>query len=172
RRAVSVVAHDPFIFHASVRENVRYARPEATDMDVWRALGAAGLETLVRSMPEGLDTVVGERGKQLSSGERQRLAIGRAFLADPAVLVLDEATGALDPASEETVLRGSESFLGGRTTVLITHRVELARRAHRVVVLENGRVVEDGAPATLEARGGAFRRVFGADGPTAGAHRG
>ena len=162
RRAVSVVAHDPFIFHATVRENLRYARPDASDEDVWRALAAAGLEALVRGMPGGLDTVVGERGKQLSSGERQRLAIGRAFLADPAVLVLDEATGALDPASEETVMRGSRAFLGGRTTILITHRVDLARRADRVVVLEGGRVAEDGAPDALERRGGAFHRVFSA----------
>lgn len=160
RRAVAVVAHDPFIFHATVRENVCYARPDATDDHVLRALDAAGLGALVRGMPQGLDSVVGERGKQLSSGERQRLAIARAFLADPAVLVLDEATGALDPASEEIVLRGSETFLGGRTTLVITHRRDLARRAGRVIVLEKGRVVEDGPPAKLEAEGRAFRRVF------------
>ena len=111
-------------------------------------------------MPGGLDTVVGERGKQLSAGERQRLAIARAFLADPAVIVLDEATGALDPRTETAVLRGYEALLRGRTTVTITHRRGLALHADRVVVVEGGRIVDDGPPRELEAAGGAFRGLF------------
>jgi len=160
RRTVSVVAGDPFIFHASVRDNVLYARPEATDAEIWGALEAAGLESLVQGMPDGLCSLVGERGKELSAGERQRLAIARAFLADPTVLVFDEATGALDPASEAIVVAGYDRLMKGRTTVVITHRLDLARRADRVVVLENGKIAEDGPPSVLEAEGKAFRDIF------------
>lgn len=160
RRHVHVVEQDPFIFHAPVADNVRYARPDATDEEVEAALRAAGLAELVASMPEGVRTITGERGRQLSAGERQRLAIARAFLADPAVLVMDEATGALDPSSEAAVLAGYDRVMRGRTTILITHRLDLARRADRVVVVAAGRVAEDGAPRELERRGPAFRRLF------------
>jgi ATP-binding cassette subfamily B protein len=160
RRNVFVVEQDPFVFHASVEENVRYARPDATDLEVWSALEAAGLDALIRQMPAGLRTVVGERGKQLSAGERQRLAIARAFLADPAVLVMDEATGALDPATESLVLEGHDALMRGRTTVIITHRADLARRAERVVVVKDGRIADDGSPSVLEAQGKAFRDLF------------
>lgn len=160
RRHVATVDQDPFVFHASVKENVRYARPEASDAEVDEALGAAGLAELVAAMPEGADTVVGERGRQLSAGERQRLAIARAFLASPAVLILDEATGALDPATEAVVLQGHDRLMRGRTTILITHRIELARRARRVIVLDGGRVVADGPRATLEEESRAFRALF------------
>jgi ATP-binding cassette subfamily B protein len=160
RRHVGLVEQDPFIFHASVAENVRYARPSASDDEVRSALAGAGLERLVESMPDGLGTVLGERGKQLSAGERQRVAIARLFLADAAVVVLDEATGALDPRSEAAVLKGYEALLRDRTVVLITHRRELARQAERVVVVEGGRVVDDGPADRLEAAGGAFQRLF------------
>ncbi|WP_420449992.1 ABC transporter ATP-binding protein [Candidatus Palauibacter sp.] len=160
RRNVAVVEQDPFIFHASIAENVRYAKPDATDLEVTGALAAAALDGLLASLPEGADTVVGERGRQLSAGERQRVAVARAFLADPAVLVLDEATGALDPASEAQLLEGYAALMHGRTTVLITHRPELARRAERAVVLRDGRVVQDGRPAELDSRPGAFRALF------------
>lgn len=160
RRNVAVVEQDPFIFHASIAENVRYAKPDATDLEVTGALAAAALDGLLASLPEGAETVVGERGRQLSAGERQRVAVARAFLADPAVLVFDEATGALDPASEAQVLEGYAALMRGRTTVLITHRPELARRAERVVVLRDGRVAQDGRPAELDSRPGAFRALF------------
>ena len=160
RRNVAVVEQDPFIFHASIAENVRYAKPDATDPEVAGALAAAALDGLLASLPEGAETVVGERGRQLSAGERQRVAVARAFLADPAVLVFDEATGALDPASEAQVLEGYAALMHGRTTVLITHRPELARRAERAVVLRDGRVVQDGRPADLDSRPGAFRALF------------
>lgn len=160
RRNVAVVEQDPFIFHASIAENVRYAKPDATDLEVKGALAAAALDGLLASLPEGTETVVGERGRQLSAGERQRVAVARAFLADPAVLVFDEATGALDPASEAQVLEGYAALMRGRTTVLITHRPELARRAERVVVLRGGRVAQDGRPAELDGRPGAFRALF------------
>jgi len=160
RRHISVVPQDPFIFHASVRDNVQYADPEATDDSVREAIDAAGLTPLVERLPDGLDTVVGERGRQLSAGERQRLAIARAFLADPAVLVMDEATGALDPSSEAAVLEGYERVMKGRTTILITHRLELARQAERAVVIVDGHIAEDGPPNMLEAEGRAFNKLF------------
>lgn len=160
RQAVAVIEQAPFVFHASVADNVRYARPEATPKMVIDAIDAAGLTDLVTRMPEGINTVVGERGGQLSAGERQRLAIARAFLANPTVLVMDEATGALDPSSEAAVLDGYDRVMRGRTTILITHRIELARQAERVIVLENGAIAEDGAPDALESDGEAFRALF------------
>lgn len=160
RMHVSVVEQSPFIFHATVAENVRYARPEATEADVRQAIHAAGLSDLMDSMPEDINTVVGERGSQLSAGERQRVAIARAYLAEPSVLIFDEATGALDPMSEAAVLSGYDALMRGRTTVLITHRIDLARQADRVVVLKNGRVAEDGRLSDLETQGTAFRDIF------------
>lgn len=160
RRHVVVVDQDPFMFHASVVENIRYARPGASDADVAAAARAAGLEPLLARLPAGGATSVGERGRALSAGERQRVAMARAFLADPAVLVLDEATGSLDPATEAEVVAGYEALMRGRTTVVITHRLELARRAERVVVLERGRIIEEGTAADLLARRGTFARLF------------
>ena len=160
RMHVVVVEQSPFIFHATVAENVRYARPEATETDVRQAIHAAGLSDLMDSMPEDINTVVGERGSQLSAGERQRVAIARAYLAEPSVLIFDEATGALDPMSEAAVISGYDALMRGRTTVLITHRIDLARQADRVVVLKDGKVAEDGSLSDLETQGTAFRDIF------------
>ena len=163
RGQIALVDQAPFIFHTSLRDNVRYARPEANDEEVAAAVRAAGLDELVRGMPEGLDTVVGERGAALSAGERQRVAIARAFLSDPRVLVLDEATAALDPVTERRVVGGFEALMRARTTVVITHRLELARRADRVVALDGARVAEVGPPDELLAQGGFFARLFRSD---------
>ena len=152
RRHILVVDQEPFVFNASIAENIRYARPTASEVDVQNAADAAGLASLVARLPNGLATSAGERGRALSAGERQRVAIARAFLADPAVLVLDEATGALDPATEATVAAGYENVMRGRTTIIITHRLELARRADRVVVLDRGRIVEEGTAFELMRR--------------------
>jgi ATP-binding cassette subfamily B protein len=161
RRNVLVVDQEPFVFNATIAENIRYARPDASDADVLSAADAAGLATLLERLPHGIETSAGERGRALSAGERQRVAIARAFLADPAVLVLDEATGALDPATEAQVADGYEVVMRGRTTVIITHRLELARRADRVVVLERGRIVEDGtASALLDRVESSFAGLF------------
>jgi ATP-binding cassette, subfamily B, bacterial len=149
RRNVLVVDQEPFVFNATIAENIRYARPDASEADVLGAADAAGLTALVNRLPQGIETSAGERGRALSAGERQRLAIARAFLADPAVLVLDEATGALDPVTESQVAAGYEAVMRGRTTIIITHRLELARRADRVVVLERGRIVEHGTASEL-----------------------
>ena len=160
RRHIVVVDQDPFIFHTSIGENIRYARPDATEAEVLAAAAGAGLTELLDRLPEGLRSVVGERGRALSAGERQRLAIARAFLADPAVLVLDEATGSLDPATEAQVVAGYEAVMRGRTTIVISHRLEIARRADHVLVLRGGRVVESGKPAALLSRGAAFSALF------------
>lgn len=161
RRHVVVVDQDPFIFNTSVAENIRYAKPDAPAADVVAAARAAGLGDLLDRLPQGIETPVGERGRALSAGERQRVAIARAFLADPAVLVLDEATGAVDPATEAQVVSGYEAVMRGRTTIVISHRLEPARRADRVVVLQRGRIVEEGSADSLVARGGAFAELFG-----------
>ena len=160
RRHIVVVDQDPFVFHATMAENIRYARPDATDEQVLDAARAAGLGELVARLPLGIRTPVGERGRALSAGERQRLAIARAFLANPAVLVLDEATGALDPATEAQVVSGYEAVMRGRTTIVITHRLELARRAERIVVLDRGRIVEEGSAEALVLRGETFAALF------------
>ncbi len=161
RRHVVVVDQDPFVFNASIEDNIRFARPDATEGDVREAISASGLAELVARLPDGARTVVGERGRALSAGERQRLAIARAFLADPAVLVLDEATGALDPATEAHVVAGYEAAMRGRTTIVITHRLALAQRADRVIVLSGGRIVESGTPDELTVRSDAFTALFG-----------
>lgn len=163
RARVALVEQEPAVFHASIAENIRYARPEATDGEVRAAAEAAGLAGLLARLPEGCATVVGERGAALSAGERQRLALARALLVGPSVLVLDEPTAALDPESEQQVADGFGKVMRGRTTVVITHRAALARRADRVAVLDGARVVEHGAPDELMARGGRFAQLFAAD---------
>jgi ATP-binding cassette subfamily B protein len=162
RRHMLVVDQDPFVFNTTLVENIRYARPDASDADVRKAADAAGLSALLDRLPLGLDTSAGERGRALSAGERQRLALARAFLADPAVLILDEATGALDPATEAQVAAGYEAVMAGRTTIIITHRLELARRTDRVFVLEHGRIVEQGTATTLLGLGQSFASLFSA----------
>ncbi|WP_245872979.1 ABC transporter ATP-binding protein [Deinococcus planocerae] len=147
---------DTFLFHATVLENVRYARPDATPEEVEDALRAAHALDFVRALPEGLDTLVGERGVRLSGGQRQRLAIARTLLARPAVLLLDEPTSAVDAESEALVVAALDELMRGRTALIVTHRLSLARGADRVIVLAGGRIVEDGPPAALRARNGAY----------------
>jgi len=162
RRQIVTVNQEPFVFHASIAENILYARPEASPNDVAEVARAAGLDDFLSGLPQGLDTTVGERGLAMSAGERQRIAIARALLADPAILVLDEATAALDPATQAEVIRGYEAAMRNRTTILISHRLELVERADRVVVIEGSRVVQEGTPQELREVRGAFLELFGA----------
>ncbi|MGH7676831.1 MAG: ABC transporter ATP-binding protein [Gemmatimonadaceae bacterium] len=141
RRHVVVVDQSPFVFNTTLRENIRFARPDASEQDVRESAIRAGLGPFVARSPRGLDTEVGEGGRALSAGERQRVAIARALLANPSVLVLDEATGSLDATTEAEVAAGYEELMKGRTTIVITHRADLARRADRVVTLERGAIV-------------------------------
>ena len=163
RSQVVAVDQTPFVFHASIEENIRYAKPDATEAEVTAAAMSAGLAELLDRLPDRLATVVGERGLALSAGERQRVAVARAFLTDPAVLILDEATAALDPVSQDRVVAGYEAGTQGRTTLVITHRAELARRADRVVLIDGARVVETGTPDALLSETSRFRELFAGD---------
>ena len=160
RRHVALVDQQPVILHASVAENIRYARPGASDAEVVAAAREAALESFIDGLPQRFETIVGERGAALSVGERQRIATARAFLADPAVLVLDEPSAALDPASERRVVEGYERVMRGRSTIVITHRLDLARKADRIVVLDGARIVEQGPFLELQARQGRFAALF------------
>jgi ATP-binding cassette subfamily B protein len=161
RRHVVLVDQEPFVFHATIADNIRYARPEASDAEVYDAARAAGLDRFIAALPGGAATVVGERGAALSAGERQRLAIARALLVNPDVLILDEPTASLDPATERQVLEGYSQIMRGRTTLLITHRLTLAAAVDRVLVLAGTGIVEEGRPAELQARAGHFAALFG-----------
>jgi len=147
RRYVLAVETDPFVFHATLAANLRVAAPDADDAALQRALSMVGLGPWLATLPDALGTVVGERGRAMSTGERQRLAIARAILADPRVLILDEATGALDPATEATVLSTLDPWLAQRTVLLITHRPAVAALAPRTIALRGGRIAFDGATA-------------------------
>jgi ATP-binding cassette subfamily B protein len=160
RRHVVLVEQEPTLLHVSVAENIRYVRPGASNEQVTCAAEAAGIAAFISSLPKGYETIVGERGLALSAGERQRIALARAFLADPAVLVLDEPTAALDPIAQRQVIEGYQQVMTGRTTILITHRRELAMAADHVVVLDGARVVEEGSPHLLAAKSGAFSKLF------------
>jgi ATP-binding cassette subfamily B protein len=162
RRAVALVDQSPFLFNASVAENIAYARPEATREEIVEAARAAAIHDFVESLPEGYDTQVGERGLALSAGERQRIAIARAVLRRPAVIVLDEPTAALDPITEQAVASTLSSLLKGRTAIIITHRMSLVEIADQVIALDAGKVAQAGSPKELMAREGALAAMFGA----------
>ena len=162
RRRVQSVEQAPVLFHASIDENIRYVNPQATEEEVQRALEDAGLTAFVARLPEGLRTIVGDRGLAVSAGERQRLALARAFLMQPAVLVLDEPSSALDPIAERQIIDGMRRVMHGRTTILISHRLDLVRAADFAIVLDGARVAQRGTPAELEARAGEFASLFGA----------
>jgi ATP-binding cassette subfamily B protein len=159
RQAISVVPQDISLFHRSIMENIRYGRPNATDDEVLRAAISARCD-FVELLPEGLDTMVGDRGVKLSGGQRQRIAIARAFLKNAPILLLDEATSALDIASEEAIREALDRLMRGRTVVAIAHRLSTLRGFDRILVLQVGRIVEDGPPDLLMGHAGAYRRLI------------
>jgi ATP-binding cassette, subfamily B, bacterial len=156
---VGVVSQETYLFHASVRENLRFARPLSTDGEIEDAARAAQIHELIATLPEGYDTVVGERGYRFSGGEKQRIAIARTILRNPPVLVLDEATSSLDTQTERLVQEALERLSEGRTTIAIAHRLSTVRDADQIVVLDRGRVVEVGTYDELLARGGRFAEL-------------
>lgn len=159
RRHIAIVAQDPVIFSGSIADNIRYGRPDATDDDVRRAAEAAAAAEFVERLPQGFDTLVGERGVTLSGGQRQRLAIARAILRDAPLLLLDEATSALDAENERLVQQGLANLMAGRTTIVIAHRFATIQRLKRIVVMDQGKVVAEGSHAELVARGGLYARL-------------
>jgi len=160
RRQLGNVPQEPFLFAGSLRYNIAFARPQASDAEVWEAVRAVGLADVVERMPQGLDTEVHERGQSLSSGERQLIALARAFLAQPRVVVLDEATSNLDLLSETKIEAALDVLLEGRTAVLIAHRLTTAMKADRIVVVDEGRIVETGSHEELVARGGRYAQMY------------
>jgi len=160
RERVVVVPQEGFLFAGSLRENVRIGRPEATDADVEEALARLGLLDRFNAFPDGLDTEVRERGSRLSAGERQLVSIARAALADPSVLVLDEATSNLDPGTEHQVEHAMDALMHGRTTIVVAHRLSTAARADRIGVVRDGRLAELGSHAELVDQGGHYAELY------------
>lgn len=160
RDTVGVVTQDGHLFHDSIRANLRYANPDATEKEMWDALRSARLDSLVRSLPDDLDTVVGERGYRLSGGERQRLTIARLLLARPRIVILDEATAHLDSQSEVAVQEALAAALDGRTALVIAHRLSTIRAADAIVVIEDGRIAERGTHGELLAKGGRYSELY------------
>lgn len=158
RDNIAFVSQEPFLFRLTIADNIAYGRPDASRTEVIAAAQAAAADEFVQRLPQGYDTVIGERGMTLSGGEKQRLSIARALLKDSPVLILDEPTSALDPETEHSLIEATESLMQGRTTIVIAHRLSTIRNANRVVVLDHGRVVEAGTHTDLLSAGGTYAR--------------
>ena len=162
RKRLTVVPQEPFLFADTIAYNLRFAKPDATDAELADAVRSLELDDWISSLPEGLNTKVGQRGQSLAAGERQMVALLRASLVNPDVLILDEATSSVDALNEVRLARALRKLSAGRTTISIAHRLSTAARADRVVVLADGQVVEDGSHETLMANGGEYKRMYDA----------
>jgi ATP-binding cassette subfamily B protein len=160
RAAIAVVPQDISLFHRSILDNIRYGRPDASDAEVFAAARKAYCDDFIRALPEGYDTLVGERGLKLSGGQRQRIGIARAFLKNAPILILDEATSALDTASEQEIHRALATLMRGRTVLAVAHRLSTLAQFDRIIVLAEGRIVEDGSPADLRRHRGLFEAMW------------
>jgi ABC-type multidrug transport system fused ATPase/permease subunit len=160
RREIGVIAQDPFLFSATVRENIAFGRPDASEEDVERAARLAQAHEFIDALPEGYDTVIGERGITLSGGQRQRVAIARALVVDPRILILDDATASVDATTESKIRDGLREAMRGRTTIIIAHRLSTIALADEVVVLDEGRVVARGAHDELVETNEVYREIY------------
>ena len=160
REMIAVVPQDISMFHRSVLENIRYAKPEASEREVRTAATMAHCLDFIEALPQGFDTMVGDRGMKLSGGQRQRLAIARALLKDAPILLLDEATSALDSESEAAIQQALDTLMQGRTVIAVAHRLSTLRNFDRIVVMEAGRVIDDGSPMELAHRPGPYRDLL------------
>jgi ATP-binding cassette subfamily B protein len=161
--AIATVPQDTALFNRSLLDNIRYSRPDASDQEVWQAAMNARCHSFIEALPQGLDTLVGNRGLMLSGGQRQRISIARAFLKNAPILLLDEATSALDSESEEAIRDALSRLMQGRTVIAIAHRVTTLRNFDRIIVIKDGQIIEDGAPHRLAEDGGHFSRLIGSE---------
>ena len=160
RAQIGIVLQDTLLFSTTVRENIAYGRPDATEEEIVDAARRAQADEFIRALPNGYESLVGERGGHLSVGQRQRIGIARAFLKNAPILLLDEPTSALDPTTESAIMDTIKELMRGRTTLIVTHRLATIHDVDLIVVLENGRVVEQGRGAELVARGGVYAKLY------------
>lgn len=160
RRQIGVVQQDIYLFHGTIRENILYGKLDASDEEVWQAVEKAQLKDLVNSLPNGLDTIIGERGMMLSGGQKQRISIARIFLKNPPIFILDEATSSLDTETESFIQGSLEELSEGRTTFIIAHRLATIQHADRIVVLTKEGIKEQGRHEDLLEMDGMYRRLY------------
>ncbi len=160
RQQIGIVQQDVYLFNGSIRENILYGKLDATEDEIWQAVSKAELKELVESLPEGLETMIGERGVKLSGGQKQRVSIARIFLKNPPILILDEATSSLDTETEASIQRSLEELSEGRTTLVIAHRLATIQHADRIVVVTKGGIAEQGNHKTLLTQNGLYKRLY------------